>query len=160
MHKNKIYLAGPFFSDQQIEHVRIVEQLLKQNPTIDADNIFVPMDQDGEIPFEFGSPEWQRLIFNSDVRQIHQADCIVAILDYVNDETGENQPDSGTVFEIGVAYQADIPIILVQFNKAERLNLMLAQGFTHFFNGSDAVEELSTYDFNRLIGSPVDVSVI
>lgn len=160
MYKNKIYLAGPFFSDQQIEHIRTVEQLLKQNPSVDMDNIFVPMDQDGEIPFEFGSPEWQRLIFNSDVRQIHQADCIVAILDYVNDETGENQPDSGTVFEIGVAYQANIPIVLVQFNQAERLNLMLAQGFTHFFNGSDEVSELSTYDFNRLIGNPIDVSVI
>lgn len=158
MKRNKIYLAGPFFSDLQIEHVRTIESLLKQNATIDADNIFIPMDQDDDIPFDCGSLEWQRLIFNSDVRQIHQADCVVAILDYVNDTKGNNQPDSGTIFEIGAAYQADIPVILVQFEQTDTLNLMLAQSYTHFFNGN--VEEIKQYDFNKLLTNPIDVSVI
>lgn len=160
MYHNKIYLAGPFFSDRQIEHVRQVEALLKENPTIQSENIFVPMDQDGTVDFEMGSPEWQRLVFNSDIRQIHQADCVVAILDYVDDVNGQNQPDSGTIFEIGVAYQANIPVILVQFDETDTLNLMLAQSYTHFFNGQQNIQKLASYDFNQLIGNSVPISVI
>lgn len=32
------------------------------------------------------------------------------------EETAENEPDSGTIFEIGLAWQAGVPVILVQFD--------------------------------------------
>lgn len=160
MYRNKIYLAGPFFSDRQIEHVRQVEALLKENPTVQTENIFVPMDQDASVEFEVGSLEWQRIVFNSDIRQIHQSDCVVAILDYVEDKEGNKQPDSGTIFELGVAFQANIPVVLVQFDETNTLNLMLAQSYTHFFNGQTEIQKLATYDFNQLIPNVVPVSVI
>ena len=160
MHQNKIYLAGPFFSDLQIKRIHQTKELLAQNPTIDADHIFLPMEQDSEAQFEIGTLPWQQQTFNMDVRHIHQADCIVAVLDYDHNQEGVCMPDSGTIFEIGVAYQANIPIILVHYEEVDTLNLMLAQSYTRFFNGEAKVQELATYDFNKLAHYQEDINVI
>lgn len=158
MYKNKIYLAGPFFNEQQLSLIKQTKELLLQNATVDADHIFLPMEQDEYSQFEFGSLPWQQQTFNNDVRHIHQADCLVAILDYTTTKDGNLAPDPGTIFEIGVAYQANIPVILLQFEKTDSLNLMLAQSYTHFFNGN--VEKIKDYDFNLLIHQQEDINVI
>lgn len=41
---NQIYLAAPFFSPEQTERVRTVQKLLSQNPTLDEEKIFIPME--------------------------------------------------------------------------------------------------------------------
>lgn len=160
MYRNKIYLAGPFFSDLQIERINKTKELLTKNPTIDESRIFVPMEQDSEAQFEFGSLPWQQQTFEMDVRHIQQADCLVAVLDYDHNEKGVCMPDSGTIFEIGVAYQANIPIILVHFEEVDTLNLMLAKSYVRFFNGEKQVENLADYDFNKLIQQVEDIKVI
>ncbi|GEN94960.1 hypothetical protein IV87_GL002106 [Pediococcus ethanolidurans] len=78
---NQIYLAAPFFSPKQEEHVRTVQNLLAKNPTLSAKKIFIPMEHQMESE-EFGSFRWQTGVFNSDMRQVHRADAVVAILDY------------------------------------------------------------------------------
>ena len=160
MYKNKIYLAGPFFSDLQIKRIRQVKELLSKNNTIDTDHIFLPMEQDSDAQFEFGTLSWQQQTFNTDVRHIHQADCVVAVLDYEHSKNGTPLPDSGTIFEIGVAYQANIPVILVHFEEVDTINLMLAQSYTRFFNGEENVQQLANYDFNKLVHFQENLSVI
>jgi nucleoside 2-deoxyribosyltransferase len=144
---NSVYLAGPFFSDLQIERIRKVEELLKQNPTIDSEGIFVPMDHQYESK-EFGSFEWQVGVFETDVRQVRKADIVVAVLDYTKDGE-EVVSDPGTVFEIGTAFEHGTPIALVQFDESDKINLMLARSHAAFFNG-DGVEKLAEYNFNEL----------
>lgn len=108
---------------------------------------------------EFGSFRWQTGVFGSDMRQVHRADAVVAILDYKLDVDGLNQPDSGTIFEIGAAFEANIPVIMVQFQQDQELNLMLSRSYTAFFNGSDAIKQLETYNFNDLPTIFSDVKV-
>ena len=78
---NQIYLAAPFFSPVQKEHIQTVQKLLGQNPTLNAEKIFIPMEHQMESE-EFGSFRWQTGVFGSDMRQVHRADAVVAILDY------------------------------------------------------------------------------
>lgn len=156
-HQNKIYLASPFFSDGQKQRIQTVVDLLKQNPTIDSETLFIPQEhQYDEAPF--GSLEWQDAVFHSDVRQIHDADAVVAILDYQLEE-GIGEPDSGTIFEIGAAYEANIPVIMVQFDKSNKLNLMLARAYTAFFAGEADIQTLKDYDFNFMPPKYTDVEV-
>lgn len=144
---NSVYLAGPFFSDLQIERVRKVEELLKKNSTIDSKRIFVPMDNQYDTK-EFGSFEWQVGVFETDVRQLRKADIVVAILDYT--KNGEEIiSDPGTVFEIGTAFEHGNPVALVKFDDSDKINLMLARSHTAFFNG-ESIKDLATYDFNLL----------
>ncbi len=42
VYQNKVYLASPFFSDGQKDRINQVVELLKQNPTIESDGIFIP----------------------------------------------------------------------------------------------------------------------
>lgn len=144
---NSIYLAAPFFSETQIERVKEVQSLLKQNSTVDSDNIFVPMEHQMESE-EFGSFPWQVGVFESDVRQVRTADAVVAILDY--EKNGDEiLSDSGTVFEVGMAYEHGVPVILVQFDKAGKMNLMLARSYAACFSGDD-VKKLASYNFDEL----------
>ena len=153
---NSVYLAAPFFSDLQVERMRKVEELLKQNPTINENEIFVPMDNQYSEK-KFGSFEWQVGVFESDVRQVRKSDVVVAILDYVKDGE-EVVSDPGTVFEIGTAFEHGTPVILVQFDDTDKINLMLARSHAAFFHGKD-IENLKSYDFNTLPPKYSDLTV-
>ncbi|AQW21187.1 nucleoside 2-deoxyribosyltransferase [Lentilactobacillus curieae] len=147
-YQNKVYLASPFFSEGQKNRIKEVVELLKQNPTIDSEGIFIPEDHQFEAE-PFGTFKWQDAVFASDMRQVHKADVVVAILDYQTEE-GNPEPDSGTIFEIGAAFEHNTPVIMVQFETAHKLNLMLARSYTAFFNGKDDIQNLKKYDFNNL----------
>ncbi len=157
-HQNSVYLASPFFSEGQKNRIAKVVSLLKQNPTIDNDRIFIPQDHQFESE-PFGSFKWQDAVFASDMRQVRKADVVVAILDYQLEE-GLTEPDSGTIFEIGAAYQANVPVIMVQFGNNGQLNLMLARSYTAFFNGESDVSNIKDYDFNNLETRYTDKKVL
>lgn len=157
-HQNSVYLASPFFSEGQKNRIAKVVSLLKQNPTIDNDRIFIPQDHQFESE-PFGSFKWQDAVFASDMRQVRKADVVVAILDYQLEE-GLTEPDSGTIFEIGAAYQANVPVIMVQFGNNGQLNLMLARSYTAFFNGESDVPNIKDYDFNNLETRYTDKKVL
>lgn len=153
---NSVYLAAPFFSDLQIERVRKVEKLLKKNSTIDGDNIYVPMDHQYEAE-KFGTFKWQVGVFEADVRQVRKSDVVVAILDYAKQDE-EVISDPGTVFEIDAAFENGKPVILVQFDDTDKINLMLARSHAAFFHGED-IKNLATYDFNELTPKYSDLTV-
>lgn len=155
---NKVYLAAPFFSDQQQQRIQLVKQKLQINPTIDSQNVFLPQEHQFEEE-PFGSRAWQQYVFASDIRQIQRADILVAILDYKLEE-GDNEGDSGTMFEIGTAFQARIPIAVVQFDPQKKLNLMIAQSLTAYFDAShQGLTELAEYNFDELKSKPADREV-
>lgn len=157
---NKVYLAGPFFSNQQRERTKAVKEALLKNPTINSNGIFVPE----EHPYadeEFGSLPWQVDVFKLDVNHIYQADIMVAISDYKMEESKHNEMDSGTAFEVGLAYGCNTPVAVVQFDPEKELNLMISQGLTAYFDASkDGLKQLATYDFNTLMPKRADRPVI
>lgn len=99
--------------------------------------------------------------FNADVRQIDQADVVVAILDYEL-EADNHEPDTGTIWECGYAFAQRKPVFLVRFDKQEQLsiNLMLAGSYTAMFNGEKDIQQLATYDFYNLKNKYVKLDVI
>ncbi|WP_302175897.1 nucleoside 2-deoxyribosyltransferase [Limosilactobacillus ingluviei] len=138
----RIYLAGPFFSPEQIARIEKVEAALRQNPTVDS--FFSPRQSDeNDAPSaEVGSPAWAKQIFAKDVAEIDQADTLVVVADYVHANV-----DSGTAFEVGYGYHAHKPLIILQELADEPLNLMIGQA-AHYYTQS--IASLATYDFTTL----------
>lgn len=135
-----IYLAGPFFSEEQINRISKVEQALATNQT--AGKVFSPrLSDENDDTQNAGSPQWAKAIFEKDVVEVDRADVIVAITDFTNENL-----DSGTAFEVGYAYHSNKPIILLQ-ELDEQLNLMISQS-GHYYTKS--IEDLQNYDFNLL----------
>ena len=138
----RIYLAGPFFSPEQIARIEKVEAALRQNPTVDS--FFSPRQSDeNDAPSaEVGSPAWAKQIFAKDVAEIDQADALVVVADYVHANV-----DSGTAFEVGYGYHAHKPLIILQELADEPLNLMIGQA-AHYYTQS--IASLATYDYTTL----------
>lgn len=147
MTKN-VYLAAPFFSPQQKERIQAVREALEANPTIGR--IFEPEAHPYQEA-EFGSLEWQKAAFMLDTNQIYQNDIMVAIVDYKMEES-DNEADSGTMFEVGLAYGTHTPVIIVQFDPQKELNLMIRQAMTAYFDASqNGLIDLKTYDFDVMM---------
>ncbi|MQS46049.1 nucleoside 2-deoxyribosyltransferase [Lactobacillus salsicarnum] len=153
--QNRVYLAGPFFSDQQTKRLDDLQDLLKQNRTIG--DIFRPASEDYTAA-EIGTFEWQTAVFKHDINNINVSDVVVAMLDYKL-EDNEPEPDSGTVWECGYAFAHNIPVIAVREQADLPLNLMLAGSLTAFFNGKDNIKKIKDYDFNSLMTRYEDVKV-
>lgn len=141
----RIYLAGPFFSDEQIDRIARAEHALTQNQTVDS--FFSPRlsDENSTPLLKEGTPEWAQMIFKKDVEEIDDADLVVAVADFVHANV-----DSGTAFEVGFAYHSNKPIVIVQ-ELDEPLNLMLGQALTHY---TTSVADLATLDFTNLPNHP------
>lgn len=155
--KVKVYLASPFFNEEQIERVERVEKALEANPFVEA--FFSPRkDQLEHLPF--GSKEWAEAIYQNDVKHVQWADVIVAVLDYDGDTelhgVRHGHVDSGTSFEVGYAIAAKKPVILVH-EKGGIVNLMLSQSCQAYLNQAEAVKE---YDFSTMPKIPFDGEVM
>lgn len=131
----KIYLASPFFNEKEIKHMETVRDVLR-NKGLD---VFMPYENQNKS-LEFGSLEWRKATFESDVNGIDNADVIVAVINQ------GNYDDSGTAWEIGYAYATNKPIIVVNVT-GETINLMIADSLHALIT---SYEELENYDFNAL----------
>jgi nucleoside 2-deoxyribosyltransferase len=144
----KVYIASPFFSEEQIARVMRVEKALDFNPTVEG--YFSPrLNQLDHLPF--GSVEWRREVFANDVKHIDWADVVVAVHDFVDDHV-----DSGTAWEIGYAYATGKPIILVH-EKDTKVNLMLSDSLHAYLKRAEYVEG---YDFIKMPKSDFTGEVI
>lgn len=140
----KIYLASPFFNEEQIERVKRVEEALKANTTVGA--FFSPrLQQLNHLPF--GTPEWSEAVFLNDIKHIQWADAVVAVIDFDGDTSlhgsVHNHVDSGTAMEIGYAFATGKPVILVH-EKGGIVNLMLSESCRAYFTKA---EEVADYNF-------------
>lgn len=126
----RVYLAGPFFSPQQIKLVKTFEVML----TGKGLKVYSPRKQQSKSPY--GSMKWRRQTFASDVRAMADADLVFAIY---NDE------DAGTMWEIGHARSMKKPVLVFN-SKENRVNLMIAQSLHAYL---DSVEKVRQYSFTR-----------
>lgn len=134
----KLYLAGPFFDDEQIDRISRIEQALEKNKTVMS--FFSPRQHDYNA-YEVYSPEWAAIVYESDRSALVAADIVVAILDYEDD-----QVDPGTAWEIGYANALSKPVILVK-EKQGKINIMMSVPGHAFIQD---VSNLEQYDFDNL----------
>lgn len=134
-----IYVAGPFFNDEQRTLMTAVELALDGA----SQRMFCPR-LELEVTADSSQEEMNRA-FEGNVKALRECDAVVAVMDYLlpaneilclhNYDTGVNVPlalpDVGTVWEIGYAYaqQEFVPLIGVWKEPPKRLNLMLIQTF-------------------------------
>lgn len=114
--RGKVYLAGPFFNAEQLGAIERIESLLT------------------DAGVEFYSPRKhlilkpqapmkdRKKVFDENMTAISECNLILACTEW---------PDSGTVWEMGLAYGLHIPVVGFT-QKADKINVMLAQGCSGF----------------------------
>ena len=135
----KVYLASPFFNDAEIERMEKVKNILRDRGL----DVFVPSEHQNP-QLEFGSREWRKSTFDSDVMGIHRADIVVAII------CNGNYSDSGTAWEIGYSFALGKPVVVVNLT-GETINLMIADSIHALITSYD---ELKEYDFEKMEKKP------
>lgn len=109
--KIKVYIAGPFFNEEQEERIEYIESLLEE---LDFD-VFSPRQASKIKP---GATQQDMIdTFNGNVDNIRNADFILAVLD---------GNDTGTMFEYGYAYAMTRDVLSFNETRDKGPNLMLA----------------------------------
>lgn len=126
----KVYLASPFFNDEEIERVAFVEKTLREKGL----EVFSPREHQNEH-LEFGSVEWRKATYLNDCHEILKCDIVVAV----------HSTDSGTNWELGAAGALQRPVILFDDNTDLPRNIMLTESCHAFLEGREALE---AYNFD------------
>ncbi|WP_395317698.1 nucleoside 2-deoxyribosyltransferase [Fructilactobacillus frigidiflavus] len=134
----QIYLASPFFSEEQITRIEMVEKALTNNKTV-ADFYSPRKHQEAENE-EFTKP-WAKEIYQRDIENIEAADAVLAVIDF----DGPNV-DSGTAYEIGAAVAMGKPVVVFQ-QKDNTVNLMISESLHAYLKTG---EEVENYDFKTM----------
>ncbi|BFH60493.1 PfkB family carbohydrate kinase [Paenibacillus azoreducens] len=106
----KIYLAGPFFSDQEIQWVKHVSDRLENAKF----TVLSPSRENGFISKSM-SFEQREKIFQLDIELLNSCDIVVALLDH---------DDAGTCFEIGYAFEKGIPVYGFKTSQTDLNNMI------------------------------------
>ncbi|CAK8053813.1 nucleoside 2-deoxyribosyltransferase [Eupransor demetentiae] len=138
----KVYLAGPFFNDEQLERVDRLEKVLAAHPQIG--DVFSPRKHQHD-QFELFSPEWREAAFKSDVDAIDGADVMVALID-----DHDQFVDAGTAWETGYASAKGVPVIMIK-ETAGSVNLMLAMSLKAYLTD---IADVANYDFDKMPNMP------
>lgn len=108
--KHSVYIAAPFFNDEQTKRVERVKKLLNSCNLL----FFSPKDE-SNLLFE-ENKENQTAVFNLNIRAINAAKIVVVIT---------NDKDTGTMFEAGLAFAFRKKIVYL-YEGGKSFNLMLS----------------------------------
>lgn len=110
----KVYLAGPWFYGDQPEKLSRVEACLDSFSGLE---VYSPRRETQVVPNS--TKEQRKKTFEADVVHVSDADFIVALVD---------DSDKGTLFECGLAYANNVPIMYYsELAEKKPFNLMLAE---------------------------------
>lgn len=113
MEKTRFYIAGPFFNDEQLSSLEMIETLLDKH----GFSMFRPRIDAGKLDVH-PTKENMKKVFMTDIKAIDHCTYVLADITY---------RDTGTSFEIGYAFAHHIPVILFcNEEKGSKMNLMLA----------------------------------
>ena len=127
-----IYIAGPFFNEEELNLITEVERILEGRGL----EFYCPRLHD-DLEHEYMSQEWSRSTFELDRDAIDQSDLVLAVYH-------GNYSDTGTAWECGYAYAKGKPVVVV--HTGDSSNLMIHESAT----ANICLEDLNTYDFQKL----------
>ena len=133
----KIYLASPFFNDEELKNVKKAEEILMKR----GFQVFSPRLNEVRTDENTQSALWSKETFMNDRRFIDWADAVVML--YYG-----GYSDSGTAWECGYAYGTHTPVVVVHFGNDS--NLMVHEGC----HSNIKLEDLATYDFDKMPSLP------
>ena len=129
----KIYLAGPFFNDEELKNVETAEKILMSR----GFDVFSPRLNEIRTDENTKQSWWSKETFMNDKKFIDWADIVVML--YYG-----GYSDSGTAWECGYAYGTNTPVVVVHLG--EDSNLMVHEGC----HSNITLKELENYDFNMM----------
>ena len=128
---NLVYLAGPFFNEEQravcgeLEHWCATEGRPMYAPRLAC---LLPQPS---------TPAQRQACFEGDVSMASACDLMLAHVDDF---------DPGTVWEVGAGYMMGKPIVMYSTVPGRGLNLMLAQSVVGFISGLDDVKQFLRHE--------------
>lgn len=134
--KKRFYIASPFFKQENRENAMNVTEMLRKK----GHEVFLPLEHKILNAWNYPNHEWGRLVFENDLRGIHDADIMI-VLSYGREST------AGTNWEAGYAWGIGKPVIVVEMPGVTLMSLMLANGRTATLK---SIEELKNYDFETM----------
>lgn len=126
-----IYIAAPFFNDDQITRVETIKMILLKLER----GFYSPKDVN---LFKEGDHFEADKVFLENLRAIKESDIVLAVT---------NDKDQGTHWEMGYAFALDIPVIALWItdDKKAKFNLMLSQSciasFTSYYDLEEYLKE-------------------
>lgn len=136
----KIYLAGPFFNEKERHLVETAALILRNQ----GYEVIVPMEHFIENGEKLTNEEWAREVFDYDVEQIRNADCVLAIYH-------GHYSDSGTAWELGFAFARGVPCIVAHVDPSNIASIMPVNGcyYNIAYSDIDKVDIQSLLERNR-----------
>ncbi|MGF7535444.1 nucleoside 2-deoxyribosyltransferase [Bacillus mexicanus] len=125
----RIYLASGWFNETQEKRLSIAEKVLREM----GFDVFSPREHQFS-EYIYNTQPWRDVVFKNDVDNVKSADLVFAIYD---------ETDSGTMFEIGLAYAIGKPIFIFH-EKEEYCNLMISESLIAYFK---TWEEVKSYNW-------------
>ena len=110
--KKKIYIASGWFNNEQRRDLTNIKAILRNN------NILFYSPKDEMEVTNMSSKKSQKDAFDENIKQIVNASAVIA---------NTRDKDLGTIFECGVAFSNNIPIIYYCDGLTGNFNLMLGQ---------------------------------
>lgn len=98
----KIYLASPFFNEEELEKYRKAIRLLRD----EGHDVYVPQEHTIENAWSLSNEDWAGRVFLEDVKAIDKSE-IVMVLNF------GMYSDSGTAWEAGYAFAKDKKVVQV-----------------------------------------------
>lgn len=138
-----VYIAGPFFNDDQVKVIQRIEMLLKDKGI----NYFSPRSEGVLLDLnEVDRQAAKHDIYLKNVEMICECDHMIAVID---------DRDIGTIWEMGYATALQIPVTTMS-NKDYGLNVMLAESVkAHTLSVADAVCSVINESFAGVINREV-----
>lgn len=133
----KVYIAGPFFTEQERDALRHMICLYREaNP---EDELFIPMEHSIANGEDMPNEVWAKKVFDMDVQAIR--DCDVVLVMY----TG-HYSDTGTAWELGFAHGLRIPIIgyIPPWAETKDMSLMVLNCFDGYLGCNGEIVVLSS----------------
>lgn len=137
--KHNVYLASPFFNPEQVERVEMIENLLEEH----GYTYFSPRKELVCPPT--ATEEQRKTTFKGNHNGILNSEMVLAVTD---------GKDVGTIWEMGVAFEAGIPVVGIALTLGDKpFNLMLSEScYTTIRTKEELVEFLKTNKSNYYQG--------
>lgn len=119
--RTKIYLASPFFNEEEIKVYDEVIELLRMKKNVD---VFVPREHEIPNAWDMDNHKWAEAVFSVDLVALQRAD-IVVVLNF------GMYSDSGTAWECGYAYGTGKKVLNILCGEYDGdYSLMMTNGTT------------------------------
>jgi nucleoside 2-deoxyribosyltransferase len=115
----KVYLASPFFNEEEIHIYNRAIEILRGQHDID---LFVPREHTIPNGWEMPNHQWAENVFAVDLLALQKADVVVVLNHGL-------YSDSGTAWECGYAYALNKQVVMVNYGYDDtEYSLMMLNG--------------------------------